>query len=70
MSVLKSQVEVGDYPPTDQVKQLIQQVFVKIDELLSKLSDIKKKEVSVFNQLAAKSQLPAPRVNSKLKITQ
>lgn len=59
---LKSQVEVGDYPPTDQVKQLKQQVFAKIDEQLSKFSNIQESEVDAFNQLVAKSQLPALRV--------
>jgi photosystem II stability/assembly factor-like uncharacterized protein len=56
---LKSQVEVGDYPPTDQVMVLKKEVFAKINQQLEKLSQIKKTEVSAFNKMVADSQLPA-----------
>ena len=60
---LKSQVEVGDYPPTDQVLQLKSEIFAKIDQQLSKLEAIEKTEVDAFNQLVTKSKLPALRVS-------
>lgn len=59
---LKSQVGVGDYPPTDQVLALSKQVVNKIDQQLIKLAEIEKNEVSAFNELVAKSQLPRLRV--------
>lgn len=65
---LKSQVEVGDYPPTDQVIALKNEVFVKIDEQLEKLSEIKKNEVSAFNKMVAASQLPALKIKKSKDI--
>ncbi len=59
---IKSQVEVGDYPPTDQVVQLRQEIFEKIDAELTKLAAIKKDEVAAFNELVSKSKLPALKV--------
>ncbi|MFT5451331.1 MAG: photosystem II stability/assembly factor-like uncharacterized protein [Enterobacterales bacterium] len=59
---LKSQVEVGDYPPTDQVLELSIIVIEEIDQQLTKLAEIEKNEVSAFNELVAKSQLPTLRV--------
>jgi hypothetical protein len=56
---VKSQVAVGDYPPTDQVLELSQEIYVKIDVQLEKLSEIQKTEVTAFNKLVARSQLPA-----------
>lgn len=60
---LKSQVEVGDYPPTDQVGVLKKQLFLEIDEQLKRLKEIKENEVSAFNKQVADSQLPALRIN-------
>ncbi|MFQ3206788.1 MAG: hypothetical protein ACI9IT_000928, partial [Glaciecola sp.] len=56
---VKSQVGVGDYPPTDQVLELSKEIYAKIDAQLEKLSEIQKMEVTAFNELVAKSQLPA-----------
>jgi len=58
---LKSQVQVGDYPPTDSVLELKLEVFEKIDTQLALLKTIKETEVELFNQLVAKSKLPALR---------
>lgn len=59
---VKSQVEVGDYPPTDQVLELSKEIYAKIDIQLAKLSEIRKTEVNAFNELVAKSELPALRI--------
>ncbi len=60
---LKTQVGLGDYPPTDQVQVLKNEVFEKIDIQLEKLAEIKKNEVSVFNKMVSENQLPALKVN-------
>lgn len=59
---LKSQVEVGDYPPTDQVLELSKEIYAKIDIQLERLAEIRKTDVNTFNELVAKSQLPALRI--------
>jgi len=59
---LKTQVGVGNYPPTDQVILLKQEIFAKIDVQFAKLSEIKINDIKEFNQLVANSQLPALKV--------
>jgi hypothetical protein len=41
------------------VLELSQEIYVKIDVQLEKLSEIQKTEVTAFNKLVARSQLPA-----------
>lgn len=62
---LKSQVQRGDYPPTDQALQLKDEVFNKINEQLTVLSQIIDNDVKAFNALVASSQLPALKFDVK-----
>ncbi len=64
---LKSQVAVGDYPPTDQVIALKKELYIKIDTQLEKLDKIRKTEVSDFNTMVAQSQLPALKIKSTIE---
>ncbi len=63
---IKSQVEVGDYPPTNQVEQLKLEIFAKIDNQLKQFNALKQNEVSQFNQAVANIKLPAIRVENNV----
>ncbi len=64
---IKSQVEVGDYPPTDQVVELKAEIFAKIDEQLNQFANMEKVQVQQFNQSVAKIKMPALRKSSSTK---